>query len=106
MQDFREPLYLKDKAVRVEDTRTDDERKYPQLFRQKLEGASLRIAAASMGMNLRLARLRLAACTPSPPPSSFKDQLDCQSLLALLAAGEGWKVEKSLSTVPIPGYNI
>ena len=40
MQNFREPLYLKDKPVRVEDTRTEEERKYPELFRQKLQGAS------------------------------------------------------------------
>ena len=39
MQNFREPLYLKDKPVRVEDTRSEEERKYPELFRQKLQGA-------------------------------------------------------------------
>lgn len=39
-QNFREPLYLKDKPVRVEDTRSEEERRYPELFRRKLEGAS------------------------------------------------------------------
>ncbi len=38
-QNFREPLYLKDRPVRVEDTRSEEERKYPELFRSKLEGA-------------------------------------------------------------------
>ncbi len=37
-QNFREPLYLKDHPVCVEDTRSEEERKYPQLFRSKLEG--------------------------------------------------------------------
>jgi hypothetical protein len=37
-KDFREPLYLLDKPVYVQDTRTEEERKYPQLFRRKLEG--------------------------------------------------------------------
>ena len=38
LQQFREPLYLKDKPVRIEDTRSEEECKYPQLFRSKLEG--------------------------------------------------------------------
>ena len=38
-QNFREPLYLLDTPVRVEDTRNEEERKYPELFRAKLEGA-------------------------------------------------------------------
>lgn len=38
-QNFREPLYLKDRPVRVEDTRSEEERKYPELFRSKLVGA-------------------------------------------------------------------
>ena len=33
MQDFKEPLYLTDKPRRIEDTRTEEQRKYPQLFR-------------------------------------------------------------------------
>ena len=37
-QDFREPLYLLDKPVWVEDTRSEEERKYPELFRHKLRG--------------------------------------------------------------------
>lgn len=32
-QDFREPLYLTDKPVVYQDTRTEEERRYPQLFR-------------------------------------------------------------------------
>lgn len=32
-QDFREPLYLTDKPVVYKDTRTEEERRYPQLFR-------------------------------------------------------------------------
>lgn len=54
---FREPLLLTDTPVRIEDTRTEEERKYPTLFRQKLEK-------------------------------------------------EGWNVPKTVSTVPIPGYNM
>ena len=38
LQKFREPLYLLDKPVQVQDDRTDEERKYPELFRAKLEG--------------------------------------------------------------------
>ena len=37
-QDFWEPLYLTDTATQIEDLRSAEERKYPQLFRQKLEG--------------------------------------------------------------------
>lgn len=33
LQDFREPLYLLDKPVRLEDTRTEEEKRYPELFR-------------------------------------------------------------------------
>jgi len=36
-ENFREPLLLTDTPVRIEDTRTEEERKYPTLFRQKLE---------------------------------------------------------------------
>ena len=36
-RDFREPLLLTDKPVIIQDTRTGDERKYPTLFRRKLE---------------------------------------------------------------------
>lgn len=56
-KNFREPLLLTDSPVRIEDTRTDEEKKYPTLFRQKLEK-------------------------------------------------EGWHVEPTKSTVPIPGVNI
>lgn len=46
-QNFREPLYLLDTPVRVEDTRSEEERKYPELFRAKLEGEpALRTVAA------------------------------------------------------------
>jgi hypothetical protein len=38
MQEFREPLYLLDRPVWIEDTRSEEERKYPELFRRKLEG--------------------------------------------------------------------
>lgn len=54
---YREPLLLTDKPVRIEDTRSEEERKYPTLFRHKLEK-------------------------------------------------EGWHVPKTVSTVPIPGYNM
>lgn len=54
---YREPLLLTDTPVRIEDTRTEEERKYPTLFREKLEK-------------------------------------------------EGWHVPKTVSTVPIPGYNM
>jgi hypothetical protein len=36
---FREPLYLSDIPVRLEDTRTEEEKKYPELFRRKLQAA-------------------------------------------------------------------
>eukprot|EP00887_Chlorella_sp_A99_P002105 scaffold21.g2105.t1 len=36
-KDFREPLYLLDRPVWVEDTRSEEERRYPELFRTKLE---------------------------------------------------------------------
>jgi len=36
-RDFREPLLLTDKPLRLEDTRSEEERRYPQLFRKKLE---------------------------------------------------------------------
>ncbi|KAK9844525.1 hypothetical protein WJX74_003603 [Apatococcus lobatus] len=35
---FREPLYLLDKSVQLHDDRSEEERKYPELFRAKLEG--------------------------------------------------------------------
>lgn len=56
-KNYREPLLLTDTPVRIEDTRTEEERKYPTLFREKLEK-------------------------------------------------EGWHVPKTVSTVPIPGYNM
>jgi len=40
---FREPLYLSDKPVRLEDTRTEEEKKYPELFRRKLQAAGWRV---------------------------------------------------------------
>lgn len=36
-RDFREPLLLTDKPVIIQDTRSEDERRYPTLFRRKLE---------------------------------------------------------------------
>ncbi|KAK9814645.1 hypothetical protein WJX72_009229 [[Myrmecia] bisecta] len=36
-KDFREPMYLTDKPVRYEDTRSLEERQYPELFRHKLQ---------------------------------------------------------------------
>ncbi|KAL4450030.1 hypothetical protein ABPG77_010699 [Micractinium sp. CCAP 211/92] len=36
-KDFREPLYLTDKPVVLEDGRSEEEKKYPELFRAKLE---------------------------------------------------------------------
>ena len=56
-QNFREPLLLTDTPKIYQDTRTDEERKYPTLFRKKLER-------------------------------------------------DGWTVEKTTSTVPIPGVNM
>lgn len=56
-QNFREPLYLQDRPYLVEDTRTEWERKYPELFRKRL-------------------------------------------------LQEGYEVQPSASTVPIPGYNM
>ena len=37
-QDFHEPLYLTDVPVQIEDTRSAEEQKYPELFRHKLQG--------------------------------------------------------------------
>lgn len=92
-QDFREPLYLKDKGVRVEDTRTDEERKYPQLFRQKLEGAFNELSVV------------LSNCTGVPASTCHANLLP-QVYVYVSSAGEGWKVQKTISTIPIPGYNI
>ena len=36
-QTFREPLYLLDRPVRQEDARSEEERRYPELFRARLE---------------------------------------------------------------------
>jgi hypothetical protein len=38
LQNFREPLYLTDKPLQLPDTRTEEEIKYPELFRHKLIG--------------------------------------------------------------------
>lgn len=38
LQDFKEPLYLTDVPVRIEDDRTEEEKRYPELFRHKLKG--------------------------------------------------------------------
>lgn len=40
LQDFREPLYLTDTITQIEDVRSPEERKYPQLFRHKLKGVA------------------------------------------------------------------
>ena len=56
-QNFKEILYLKDKPVILEDTRTDLEKAYPEFYRGKLEK-------------------------------------------------EGYKVEATVSTIPIPGLNV
>ena len=40
LQDFREPLYLTDITTQIKDVRSAEERKYPQLFRHKLKGAT------------------------------------------------------------------
>ena len=44
LQDFREPLYLLDKPVWLEDDRSEEERRYPELFRAKLEAAGWHVA--------------------------------------------------------------
>ena len=56
-QNFREPLYLQDKPVVLEDTRSEVEKQFPEFFREKLQR-------------------------------------------------EGYAVEKTMSTVPIPGVNV
>lgn len=40
VQDFREPLYLRDAPLHIPDTRSQEERKYPEFFRHKLKGAA------------------------------------------------------------------
>jgi hypothetical protein len=87
VQSFREPLYLRDKPVRVEDTRSEEERKYPELFRQKLQGAPRHICAHGVQVDLHIRGHNWKI-----PP--------------MTAAGEGWSVPKSQHTVPIPGYNM
>lgn len=37
--EYREPLYLSDKPVQKADSRTEEEKKYPELFRKKLKAA-------------------------------------------------------------------
>ena len=49
-QDFREPLYLLDKPVRLEDTRSEEEKKYPELFRRKLRGVWVARRRAGQGV--------------------------------------------------------
>ena len=41
LQDFREPLYLTDIPVQLEDKRSAEEKKYPELFRHKLQGDTM-----------------------------------------------------------------
>jgi hypothetical protein len=41
-QDFREPLYLLERPVVLQDGRTEEERKYPELFRWAPRAATLR----------------------------------------------------------------
>ena len=51
-QDFKEPLYLTDVPVRIEDDRTEEEKRYPELFRHKLKGllrSSIVVVALSDG---------------------------------------------------------
>ncbi len=38
-QDFREPLYLTDKVLQLPDTRSDEDIRYPELFRHRIEAA-------------------------------------------------------------------
>ncbi|KAK9868843.1 hypothetical protein WJX84_005438 [Apatococcus fuscideae] len=42
-QNFRERLYLLDKPVRLQDDRSEEERRYPELFRQRLEGENWQV---------------------------------------------------------------
>ena len=39
MQAFREPLYLQDRPVQLPDTRSEEEVKYPELFRHRSRAA-------------------------------------------------------------------
>ena len=39
MQSFREPLYLKDRPVQLPDPRTEEEIRYPELFRHRNRAA-------------------------------------------------------------------
>jgi hypothetical protein len=95
VQNFREPLYLRDKPVRVEDTRSEEERKYPELFRQKLQGAP-RHSCTHGG---QIGKLRTDVTSESSPFLIRKTP-------NVAAAGEGWSVPQSVQTVPIPGYNM
>ncbi len=45
-RDFREPLLLTDTPVMIEDNRTEDERRYPTLFRRKLMREGWQVPAA------------------------------------------------------------
>lgn len=45
-KDFREPLLLTDTPVIIEDTRSEEEKKYPTLFRRKLEAEGWNVPAS------------------------------------------------------------
>lgn len=49
LQDFREPLYLTDKPVVYKDTRTEEEKRYPQLFRRVGQGRAEGVAEGGGG---------------------------------------------------------
>jgi hypothetical protein len=49
---FREPLLLKDTPVVVEDDRTEEERKYPQLFRRKLEAQGWKVPVSERTLRI------------------------------------------------------
>ena len=81
LQFYREPLLIKDVPLRVSDTRSKEEKQYPEFFRAKLKGC--RCTLPSMECELMLSMQGL---------SRFGDD-----------AAEGWKVPDAEATVPIPG---
>lgn len=110
-QDFREPLYLLDRPVRLADTRTEEERRYPELFRW---GACSAPGDARHGrrgclQGAPVSRCAGGACLPSrrrTPCATATPATTTPLRRRAKLEAEGWSVPASVSTVPIPGVNM
>ncbi|KAK3277510.1 hypothetical protein CYMTET_14486 [Cymbomonas tetramitiformis] len=67
---FREPLYLKDMPVQLEDTRSEVERKFPEFFTKKLESEGYQVERSAM-----------TVLNPQHPDFVHKDNPNYQSQL-------------------------